>query len=568
VETSTQRINHRLFQVHTTQYCIAMVRGRRLRRDYNTVPATVEDDEDDVVAAVEDFVDEEDEAAEAAVLAGGDVEAPIAIPHRRPHYQSLSTNADVSVEPNNNNLGSSKKEEEEAIGLVQEEEEDGKKVTVMILDPAQKRFPIEAYTHWTIAKFKEAGHKVHKVAPSSQRLIYRGQLLQDTKTLQEHGINDDRLIVHLFPKPRVIIAENKNNANSDNCTAASDDTDDDEASTGDSEGAHIPQIVLNPDEAEQRATILVLGSTEFLEAQNNVKLFSFLLLVISSIELFNLLLILMGVPPDTTANDGSYSSTTNDYGPDGEPLFPLGEFNDTLHDDDLAYHHHSDPTVYQEDAAIQQELQTWHFSNNFDLIISAFGVYVAILGIRATNETTHRLAQQYLVGTVIVGICWMIFNYWFTVHVDEEVDEIRREERHNRTHHGSTTGNHNATGNNSGTIIVDPDDDDIPYKSEWDYYQQNLSLMMIPGMVWVLCCVRAWQFQHLLAEAEQEAEERIRNELEQHEAEPDSSAAESQGEDQQQEDEEAPPASRSNRSQRTNNNDPELQLPSTNAVIA
>ena len=31
-------------------------------------------------------------------------------------------------------------------------------------------------------------------------------------------------------------------------------------------------------------------------------------------------------------------------------------------------------------------------------------------------------------------------------------------------------------------------------------------------MVWFMCCLKAWQFQHLLSEAEQEAQERIRSE--------------------------------------------------------
>jgi len=40
--------------------------------------------------------------------------------------------------------------------------------------------------------------------------------------------------------------------------------------------------------------------------------------------------------------------------------------------------------------------------------------------------------------------------------------------------------------------------------------------MFLPGMVWFLCCVRAWQFQYLLGEAEREAVGRIQSELEQH----------------------------------------------------
>lgn len=427
-----------------------MVRGRQ-RRGYDAVSAEAEDEVDNQVPP------ENETFAEDA--------------NRQTHYQS------VDRTESNGNSGE---------GEYEDEDEDGTKVTIVILDPAQKKFFVTAYTHWTFAKFKERGERVHKVPPASQRLVYRGQLLQDNKTLSEANLTTDKLIVHLFPKPRVVIQQRSNDADEEN---QQDDN---------SQGAHIPQIVLNPDEAEQRAHILVLGSTDFLEAQNNVKLFSFLLLVISSIELFNLMLILMGVPPDN--DNGDSSNSEDDFFSTHQDI--NGTAINNPYNDPYGNGMREDP--YQQEA-IQQELQTWHPRNNIDLVISAVGVYVAMLGIRATNETTLRLAQQYLFGTIVVGIAWMAFNYWFTVHVDEEFDEIRREQRHNRTA-------------NSTDPVPIYDDDVIPYRTDWEYYQQNLSLMMIPGMVWVLCCVRAWQFQSLLEEAEREAEERIRNELAQHTA--------------------------------------------------
>jgi hypothetical protein len=38
--------------------------------------------------------------------------------------------------------------------------------------------------------------------------------------------------------------------------------------------------------------------------------------------------------------------------------------------------------------------------------------------------------------------------------------------------------------------------------------------MVLPGMVWVLCCLRAAQFHQLLSDAESEAEDRIRAQME------------------------------------------------------
>lgn len=167
------------------------------------------------------------------------------------------------------------------------------------------------------------------------------------------------------------------------------------------------------------------------------------------------------------------------------------------------------------DDEIQYELQHWQFSNNFDFIISAFGFYVALIGIRATNEHTARLAQQYTIGTILVGIAWMIFNYWFTVHLDKEIDQHHWNEIHNHT---NSTTNHTTTTTMAPTpnYFNNDNDDDDELPTDWEYYQANLSIMMIPGMVWILCCIRAYQFQSLLEEAEREAEERIRSELAQH----------------------------------------------------
>ena len=51
-------------------------------------------------------------------------------------------------------------------------------------------------------------------------------------------------------------------------------------------------------EAERRSQILILSSTEVFEAQHRVKLLSFLLLIILSMELLTLLTMMMGMPAD------------------------------------------------------------------------------------------------------------------------------------------------------------------------------------------------------------------------------------------------------------------------------
>lgn len=184
---------------------------------------------------------------------------------------------------------------------------------VTILDFAQSKFSVPASPQWTIAQLMQAGTAVHKVSPSRQRLIFRGKLLADgEKTLHDYGINETGMIVHLFPKPRVVIT-NQNSSETNESTACED-------SREESGGARVPTIVMDAAEAERRAEILVLGSPDFLEAQNNVKLFSFMLLLISSIELLNLLGIAMGVPQNEQLPDGA---EPGDYLDDFFPQEPV-----------------------------------------------------------------------------------------------------------------------------------------------------------------------------------------------------------------------------------------------------
>jgi hypothetical protein len=317
-------------------------------------------------------------------------------------------------------------------------EGDGEYINVLVMDPAQTKFEIRAQADWTIQKFKEVSMTVHKVPPSSQRLIYRGQMLADQTTLRDAGITKDHTIVHLFPKPRVVVTSDDQTPNQP------------EAASG---GAHIPQIVLDPHEAEMRASILVLGSTEVMEAQNNVKLLSFLLLIMCSMELLALFTIMLGVPDDPAAE------LTDDTSPP-----PSGD--DIVHS--------------------TGEPRTWRNSDYFDLFLSAFGFYVATLGIKATTDNTRALSLRYLIGTVIVGCCWNGFYYYLTVQGEKEADAKR---------------------------IANHTDDAIPPMTTSDFYSQAFIAILIPGMVWVLCCIRAFQFHSLLREAEQEAEGRIRGEL-------------------------------------------------------
>lgn len=259
--------------------------GRRLRRgrrqQYQSVSNT-DDDDDDQYDGTDNFHDEGEENI--------------------PEKSQLS-------QPSSSSQSQPPSLQAEEVTTTDELENNPNKLTFIILDPAQKRFEVTALSTMTVGELKKRGHKVHKVAPQSQRLIYHGKLLADPQTLHDVGLTSSGIIIHLFPKPRVVIQNSSEAPGSSTCSINSSNQNEQENNNQNTGGAHIPQIVLDPYEAEQRATILVLGSADFIEAQNNVKLLSFFLLVVSGIELFNLFLILMGVPQQQSQNNSNY----NDY---------------------------------------------------------------------------------------------------------------------------------------------------------------------------------------------------------------------------------------------------------------
>jgi hypothetical protein len=385
---------------------------------------------------------------------------------------------------------------------------------VTILDGYQTKFSVAAHSSWTVGQFKAAGSKIHQVSPLGQRLIFQGKLLSDDQTLQAAGIHTDGVIVHLFPKPRVIVES----ANS----SASCQDDDDSSDAAAAPSARVPTIILNADEAEQRSQILVLGSTEYMEAQSNIKLFSFMLLMISTMELLNLLALWMGVPQDQTEaglpmeiddvfvgrNDDLFMphhpamSNTSNSSNSSNPM--------SNHTTTTPHNYNNDPNQY----LLQQE--DWGWINTTDLLLSLLGVYVAVIGIRAANETRLALARTYLLGTCVVGVCWMLFNYYLTVLMDQAIEEERDEQR--QQHHQNDTNYH---------------DDSMlpPSMSNEEIYKSALSVMVLPGLVWVMCCLRAFQFHQLLHDAELEATTRIQSQLQLEEEEGDDDGEEADDDD-------------------------------------
>ena len=259
-------------------------------------------------------------------------------------------------------------------------------LNITLLDGAQTKFSIKADSSWKISELKDASAIVTKVPPESQRLIHMGKLLVDSKTLEESGILESGTVVHLFPKPNVVI-----NLSNHETSEANEEGNDNSTQNG---GAHIPQIILDEEEAARRSQILILSSHEIFEAQHRVKIFSFLLMIITSMELLTLMTLYVGVDDDYP---GSGMET------------PPGNPTDVTPDNNGA------------------NIRTWQNSDYADAAISGFGFYVSLLGIKATTENSLSLARRYLICIVIAGIANNMYYYYMNIHTMKKTADERNQ---------------------------------------------------------------------------------------------------------------------------------------------
>ena len=326
-------------------------------------------------------------------------------------------------------------------------------INITLLDTTQKKFTIKCDAKWKVSEFKMAAKQITKVPPESQRLIHMGKLLQDNATLEDCGIKEDGLIIHLFPKPNVVISSSSTSINDGQTSVNNNDDDDDDEN--ENNGAHIPQIILDEDEAQRRSQILILSSQEIFEAQHRVKIFSFLLMIISSMELLTLMTLFMGV---SDTENSPYSGGDTSTLPPGNPT-------DTP------------PSSGSSGGSGGNGMQVrvWQNSDYFDTIISAFGFYVSLLGIKATTENTLQLAKRYFICIILAGIGSNCYYFYLNVqatakHADERNQHLPQSE----------------------------------------LYTSAFVGILLPLTIWLLCIIRAYQFQILIREAEIEAEERAR----------------------------------------------------------
>jgi len=211
--------------------------------------------------------------------------------------------------------------------------------------------------------------------------------------------------------------------------------------------------------------MVIFTSTEMFESQHRVKIFSFFLLFICTMNLLSLLSLML-------AGGANNDPLSDDYIPPGNPT----------------------DSPMNTGAAGLDELRSWQNTDYLDLGISTFGFYVSTLGIRAATENSLFSAKKYLYGLILVGTAYLSFDYYtYVLRLDE--------------------GSQND--DDSNDIIGDADDDinqndnkeDLNGFSENVYFQAFVSVSL-PLCIWGICFLRAFQFQQLVRQAEMEAMER------------------------------------------------------------
>lgn len=273
-------------------------------------------------------------------------------------------------------------------------------IIVTILDSAHNRFTINLLPDSTVLELKQRGHEVHSIIPEQQRLISMGQLLQDDKLIADHNIVNGS-IVHLFPKPNVVITESNNssgsqgNTNSNanvnaNANANGTNYNNNNSNPTANPGAHVPQILMDSSEVDRQSSVLILSTHEAYETLHRIRLLSFLLLMYSAIHMLRDISIYVAPPMDD-----QHKNT----------IIPPGDPTDT-----------SMPGTAESD--YDEELPQWQNRDFIEMTICGLAMYVALLGIRVTSEQISiSLVRRFGVLLFALGISWN--GYLFYVYVDQ-----------------------------------------------------------------------------------------------------------------------------------------------------
>ncbi|EGZ27958.1 hypothetical protein PHYSODRAFT_468224 [Phytophthora sojae] len=266
------------------------------------------------------------------------------------------------------------------------EDADPDAIHVRILDLNGKFFDVACKLDWTVAHMKQKVLESTEVAVASQRLIYRGRVLEDENSLASYKVEDGHTI-HLFvraaptPDPEILNAELNANGSS---------------SGGRDDGitvVHINSDIVSsavfPSDSARRVDPLMLDSP-LGNCARRVKLWSSFLLIIYTMKVMGQFALLANDQQQRAAQqerEGAGASETD------RPMDRYDEY----------------PQYYTPDPLI----------GGLELMVHCFGVYVGCVGFKAAHDTDIRPIRFYCRGVVWLAILTVAEQMYTTVQISE-----------------------------------------------------------------------------------------------------------------------------------------------------
>ncbi|KAG7389398.1 hypothetical protein PHYPSEUDO_010526 [Phytophthora pseudosyringae] len=266
------------------------------------------------------------------------------------------------------------------------EDADPEAIHVRILDLNGKFFSISCRLDWTVAHMKLKVLESTEVAVPSQRLIYRGRVLEDEASLDSYKVEDGHTI-HLFvraaptPDPEILSAEL--NANGSTSGAR-----DDGVAVVNINSDMVSSAVF-PSDSARRVDPLMLDSP-LGNCARRVKLWSSFLLIIYTMKVMGQFALLANDQQQRAAEqerEGTGASGTD------RPVDRYDEY----------------PQYYTPDPLV----------GGIELLVHCFGVYVGCVGFKAAHDTDIRPIRFYCRGVLWLAILTVAEQIYTTVQISE-----------------------------------------------------------------------------------------------------------------------------------------------------
>ncbi|RMX62000.1 hypothetical protein KXD40_002151 [Peronospora effusa] len=257
-------------------------------------------------------------------------------------------------------------------------------IHVRILDLNGKFFNITCRLDWTVSHMKQKVLECTEVAVTSQRLIYRGRVLEDNASLDSYKLEDGHTI-HLFvraassPDPEILNAE----LNASGSTNGGRD----DGATVVNINSEIVSSAVFPSDSARRVDPLMLDSS-LGNCARRVKLWSSFLLIIYTMKVM-----------------GQFALLANDQQRAAQQEQEVTGASET----DRSMRRYEIPQYYTPDPLI----------GSIELMVHCFGVYVGCVGFKAAHDTDIRPIRFYCRGVVWLAILTVIEQIYTTVQIFE-----------------------------------------------------------------------------------------------------------------------------------------------------